>query len=47
MAVQRDIAACEGRFMGPLHGVPIALREAAAAWCERAIAFDAAPPLRA
>ena len=47
VAVQRDIAACEGRFMGPLHGVPIALREAAAAWCERAIAFDAAPPLRA
>ena len=31
--------------MGSLDGVPIALKEAAAAWCERTIAFDAAPPL--
>jgi Asp-tRNA(Asn)/Glu-tRNA(Gln) amidotransferase A subunit family amidase len=27
VAVQRDIEAREGRFMGPLHGVPIALKD--------------------
>jgi len=27
VAVQRDIEAREGRFMGPLHGVPVALKD--------------------
>ena len=52
VAVQRDIEAREGRFMGPLHGVPIALKDifdaagvpttaGAPAWATRTPAVDA------
>jgi len=52
VAVQRDIEAREGRFMGPLHGVPIALKDVfdaagvpttagAPAWATRTPAVDA------
>ena len=52
VAVQRDIEAREGRFMGPLHGVPIALKDifdsagvpttaGAPAWATRAPDRDA------
>src|SRR6185503_1412569 len=52
VAVQRDIEAREGRFMGPLHGVPIALKDVfdaagvpttsgAAAWAARTATADA------
>lgn len=52
VAVQRDIEAREGRFMGPLHGVPIALKDifdaagvptaaGAPTWATRTPAVDA------
>src|SRR5258705_4788112 len=52
VAVQRDIEAREGRFMGALHGVPIALKDifdaagvpttaGAPAWATRTPAVDA------
>jgi Asp-tRNA(Asn)/Glu-tRNA(Gln) amidotransferase A subunit family amidase len=52
VAVQRDIEAREGRFMGPLHGVPIALKDifdaagvpttaGAPAWATRTPTLDA------
>jgi len=52
VAVQRDIEAREGRFMGPLHGVPVALKDifdaagvpttaGAPAWATRTPAVDA------
>jgi len=52
VAVQRDIEAREGRFMGPLHGVPIALKDVfdaagvptisgAPAWATRTATADA------
>jgi Asp-tRNA(Asn)/Glu-tRNA(Gln) amidotransferase A subunit family amidase len=52
VAVQRDIEAREGRFMGPLHGVPIALKDifdaagvptssGAPAWATRTPGIDA------
>ncbi|MEX2223746.1 MAG: amidase [Candidatus Rokuibacteriota bacterium] len=52
VAVQRDIEAREGRFMGPLHGVPIALKDifdaagvpttaGAPAWATRTPVLDA------
>jgi len=52
VAVQRDIEAREGRFMGPFHGVPIALKDifdaagvpttaGAPAWATRTPAIDA------
>jgi Asp-tRNA(Asn)/Glu-tRNA(Gln) amidotransferase A subunit family amidase len=52
VAVQRDIEAREGRYMGPLHGVPIALKDifdaagvpttsGAPAWATRTPALDA------
>ena len=52
VAVQRDIEAREGRFMGPLHGVPIALKDifdaagvpttaGAPAWATRTPTVDA------
>jgi len=52
VAVQRDIEAREGRFMGPLHGVPIALKDVfdaagvpttsgAPAWATRTPTVDA------
>ena len=52
VAVQRDIEAREGRFMGPLHGVPIALKDVfdaagvpttsgAPAWAARIATADA------
>ena len=52
VAVQRDIEAREGRFMGPLHGVPIALKDVfdaagvptaagAPAWATRTPVVDA------
>jgi Asp-tRNA(Asn)/Glu-tRNA(Gln) amidotransferase A subunit family amidase len=52
VAVQRDIEAREGRFMGPLHGVPVALKDifdaagvpttaGAPAWATRTPAADA------
>ena len=52
VAVQRDIEAREGRFMGPLHGVPLALKDifdaagvpttaGAPAWATRTPAVDA------
>ncbi|HSB40873.1 MAG TPA: amidase [Methylomirabilota bacterium] len=52
VAVQRDIEAREGRFMGPLHGVPIALKDifdaagvptaaGAPGWATRTPAVDA------
>jgi Asp-tRNA(Asn)/Glu-tRNA(Gln) amidotransferase A subunit family amidase len=52
VAVQRDIEAREGRFMGPLHGVPVALKDifdaagvptaaGAPAWAARIPAVDA------
>jgi Asp-tRNA(Asn)/Glu-tRNA(Gln) amidotransferase A subunit family amidase len=52
VAVQRDIEAREGRFMGPLHGVPIALKDVfdaagvpttsgAPAWAARTATVDA------
>jgi Asp-tRNA(Asn)/Glu-tRNA(Gln) amidotransferase A subunit family amidase len=52
VAVQRDIEAREGRFMGPLHGVPIALKDVfdaaglpttsgAPAWATRTPTLDA------
>lgn len=52
VAVQRDIEAREGRFMGPLHGVPIAVKDifdaagvpttaGAPAWATRTPAVDA------
>jgi Asp-tRNA(Asn)/Glu-tRNA(Gln) amidotransferase A subunit family amidase len=52
VAVQRDIEAREGRFMGPLHGVPIALKDifdsagvpttsGAPAWATRTPSADA------
>jgi len=52
VAVQRDIEAREGRFMGPLHGVPVALKDifdaagvpttaGAPAWATRTPALDA------
>jgi Asp-tRNA(Asn)/Glu-tRNA(Gln) amidotransferase A subunit family amidase len=52
VAVQRDIEAREGRFMGPLHGVPIALKDifdaagvpttsGAPAWATRTPRLDA------
>lgn len=52
VAVQRDIEAREGRFMGPLHGVPIALKDifdaagvpttaGAPAWATRTATADA------
>ncbi len=53
VAVQRDIEAREGRFMGPLHGVPVAVKDifdcaglptmaGAPAWATRAPTLDAA-----
>ncbi|HJV57464.1 MAG TPA: amidase [Methylomirabilota bacterium] len=52
VAVQRDIEAREGRFMGPLHGVPVALKDifdsaglpttsGAPAWAARTPTLDA------
>jgi Asp-tRNA(Asn)/Glu-tRNA(Gln) amidotransferase A subunit family amidase len=52
VAVQRDIEAREGRFMGPLHGVPVALKDifdaagvpttsGAPAWATRTPTLDA------
>jgi Asp-tRNA(Asn)/Glu-tRNA(Gln) amidotransferase A subunit family amidase len=52
VAVQRDIEAREGRFMGPLHGVPVALKDiydaagltttsGAGAWAHRRPSADA------
>jgi Asp-tRNA(Asn)/Glu-tRNA(Gln) amidotransferase A subunit family amidase len=52
VAVQRDIEAREGRFMGPLHGVPVALKDifdaagvptssGAPAWATRTPGIDA------
>ncbi|MGH7375417.1 MAG: amidase [Candidatus Rokuibacteriota bacterium] len=57
VAVQRDIEAREGRFMGPLHGVPVALKDifdaagvpttsGAPAWATRTPTHDAASVAR-
>ena len=57
VAVQRDIEAREGRFMGPLHGVPVALKDiydaaglvttsGAGPWAHRLPAADAASVAR-
>ena len=57
VAVQRDIEMREGRFMGPLHGVPIALKDifdaagvpttaGAPAWATRTPTVDAASVAR-
>lgn len=57
VAVQRDIEAREGRFMGPLHGVPVALKDiydaaglvttsGVGAWGHRRAAADAASVAR-
>ena len=57
VAVQRDIEAREGRFMGPLHGVPVALKDSydaaglvttsgVGAWGHRRAAADAASVAR-
>jgi len=57
VAVQRDIEAREGRFMGPLHGVPVALKDifdaagvpttsGAPAWATRTPTRDAASVAR-
>ena len=57
VAVQRDIEARDGRFMGPLHGVPVALKDiydaaglvttsGVGAWGHRRAAADAASVAR-
>ncbi len=57
VAVQRDIEAREGRFMGPLHGVPVALKDiydaaglvttaGAGPWAHRRAGADAASVAR-